>query len=605
MTQPPQPPSQPPGPPPGGFGAPQDPPPGGYGAPAPPPQGDPAYGYPQAPANPPPGQPVPPPYGQPVPPPYGYPGQPPVQPPPGAPGQPPAYGYPTAPMHQAMPPQPGVPGAPAGPGAPGGRGKLSAQMKIVIAAAVAVVLIVGSGVWYASTKGDDPATPTANSDTGTGGSDGKDDGPKAPDGAGTEKAPADPQAKVAFQIPAPVVTDTVTTAGSWLTDKTYVKSGVNEVVGYDALKGTKLWSLPLPGEICSASRHVKDNKTALVFQPSKPTPQVKYPACSEVGVIDLDAGKMLWTKSVTGASRGDRKVAWDEVTIGANTVAAGGTHGGAAWDLASGKELWRPQENAEGCYDMGYGGGAGLVAARKCGDTDNQYVTIQNLDPVTGTPLSSYKMPTGVEYASIVSTRPLVVAADVGDTAGDGSGISDFFSLDEKTGKLKAKITADAERYAGKCRSTDVENCEKLVVGNGRLYVPTEAHEGSGEDYNRVNEIVAFDLATGKLTGQKLDSGTNTQVFPVRMDGGNLIAYKTPGYERGGQIVSVDGGTFKETVLLKTPVDRAISNAERSLAEREDMLYRDGRLYLADYFVSKPSTVVKETRYLALVFTTR
>ncbi|MFJ8693559.1 hypothetical protein ACIRED_11600, partial [Streptomyces roseolilacinus] len=352
--QPPFPPNQPPGPPPqGGFGAPQDPPPGGFGAPTPP-QGDPAYGYPQAPQGPA----APPPPGQGVPPTYGYPGQPPVQPPPGAPGRPPVYGYPTAPMHQAMPPQPGMPGAPAG---PGGRKKPSAQMQIVIAAAVAVALIVGAGVWYASTKGDDPATPTANSSTGTDGSGGKgDDGPAAPDGAGAEKVPADVEAKVAFQIPAPVVTDTVTTAGSWLTDKTYAKSGVNEVVGYDPVKGTKLWSVPLPGEICSSTRHVKDNKTALVFQPSKPTPQVKYPACSEVGVIDLDAGKMLWTKSVTGASRGDRKVAWDEVTIGANTVAAGGTHGGAAWDLASGKEYWRPQENTEGCYDMGYGGGEGL-----------------------------------------------------------------------------------------------------------------------------------------------------------------------------------------------------------------------------------------------------
>ncbi|MCP9944100.1 PQQ-like beta-propeller repeat protein [Streptomyces somaliensis] len=567
------------------FGAPQDPPPGGFGAPPPPP-GGPAYGHPQAPAAPP---------GQPVPPPYGVPGGPPVQPPPGAPGGPPAYGYPTVPAHQAAHPRPG---------APGGRGKLSAPVRIVIAAAVAVALIVGAGVWYASVKGDDPAAPTASGGAaGSGGQDGA--APEAPDGAGSEKVPADTQAKVAFQIPAPVVADTVTTAGSWLTDRTYAKSGVNEVVGYDAAKGTKLWSVPLPGEICAATRHVKDNRTALVFQPSKPTPQVKYPACSEVGVVDLDTGRMLWTKSVAGASQGDRKVAWDEVTIGADTVAAGGTHGGAAWDLATGKELWRPQEDAEGCYDMGYGGGEGLVAARKCGDGDNQYVTIQNLDPVTGAPLSAYRMPAGVEYASVVSTRPLVVAADVGDTAGDGSGISDFFSIDEKTGKLKAKIVADAERYAGECRSTDVENCEKLVVGNGRLYLPTEQHEGSGEDYNRVNEIVAFDLATGKLTGQRLDSGTNAQVFPVRMDGGDLIAYRTPGYERGGQVVSVDGASFKETVLLRTPVERAISNAERGLAERERMIYRDGRLYLADRFVSKPSTVVKETRYLALVFTTR
>ncbi|MCP9958646.1 outer membrane protein assembly factor BamB family protein [Streptomyces sudanensis] len=617
MTQPPTPPDQPQGPPDqpqgpppqGGFGAPQDPPPGGFGAPTAPDapvQGGPAYGYPQAPQTPP-GPVAPPPYGQPGQPPYGQPGQPPYGQPtppppygqPGQPGQPPAYGYPTAPM----PPAPPYPGAPGGPGAPGRRGKLSVQMQIVIAAAVAVVLIVGAGLWYASAENDEPAAPTAT--TGAGGGDGRGgDGPPAPDGEGKEKAPADTQAKVAFSIPAPVVTDMATTPGSWLTDKTYVKSGVNEINGYDAFKGTKVWTVPLPGELCAASRHVKDNKTAVVFQVSKPTPQKKYPGCSEVAVIDLDAGKMLWRKTALIGSS-DRSGYWSEVTIGAGTVAVGGSQGGAAWDLATGKELWRPQENAENCRDAGYGGGEGLVAVRTCGDLDTPTVTIQNLNPATGAPLSSFRMPTGVEYAAVVSTKPLVVAADVGDTAGDGSAISDFFSIDEKTGRLKAKIAADAERYAAECDSTDVEKCEKLVVGNNRLYLPTEQHEGSGDSGTRVNEIVAFDLDTGQLTGQKLESGKHREVIPVRMDGGNLIAYKAPGYEIGGQIVSVDGASFQETVLLKTPVDRAINSAESTLAMSEPVIYRDGRLYLADRFVSKPSTVIKETRYLALVFTTR
>ncbi|MEV5444014.1 PQQ-binding-like beta-propeller repeat protein, partial [Streptomyces sp. NPDC052644] len=534
---------------------------------------------------------------------YGYPGQPPVQPPPGmpgqpVPGQPPAYGYPTAPMHQAAP-QPGMPGA------PGGRGRMSAQMKIIISAAVAVALIVVGGVVYATTKDDAPADTTATGGTGGGAGGGGGGGAKAPGGSGKEKVPANTQAKVAFSIPAPQVNDMVSTAGSWLTDKTYAKSGVGEVVGYDPTKGTKLWTVALPGDICAATHHVKDNKTAVVFAAAKPTPQKKYPGCTEVGVIDLDAGKMVWRKSVTGGSIGDRTVSWAEITIGANTVAAGSVHGGAAWDLATGKELWRPQENAENCRDQGYGGGEGLVAVRTCGDLDNPTVTIQNLNPTTGAPLSSFTMPTGVEYASVISTKPLVVAADVGDTAGDGSGISDFFSIDENTGKLKAKITADAERYAGDCETTGVEKCKHLVVGNNRLYLPTERHEGgTGSDGgpSRVNEVVAFDLATGRLTGQRLDSGVNGEVVPVRMDGGNLIAYKLPAYEVGGQIVSVDGASFKETVLLKTPVDRAINDAERDLYDRDPLLYKDGRLYMADRFIMKRPA--SDPRYLVMVLTT-
>ncbi len=62
---------------------------------------------------------------------------------------------------------------------------------------------------------------------------------------GDEKAPANTKSQVAFQLPAPVVGDTVVVKGSWLTDKAYVKSGVAEINAYDRDKGTKLWTVPL------------------------------------------------------------------------------------------------------------------------------------------------------------------------------------------------------------------------------------------------------------------------------------------------------------------------------------------------------------------------
>lgn len=593
MTQPPPPPNQPPGPPPAmPPGPPPGPPPqgGGFGAPTPPPpEGGAAYGYPQTPPQ------VQPPAQAPAPG-YGYP-QAPAQPgqAPGQfpPGQPPAYGYggyPTAPMHQA--PQP-----------PTGGKKLSTNLQIIIGAAVACALIIGGGIWYSSAKGGD-SEPTAQETTGStegGGGQGGEDG--GPGGGGDEKVPANTQAKVAFQVPAPVVTDSVSVRGSWLTDKTYVKTGVDSLVGYAPDKGTKLWTIPLPGEPCAASRHTKDGRTAIVFRPAKPSKEQKFPPCTEVAAVDLDAGKLLWTKSVDGGTAGDRKTTFDEVTIGANTVAAGGTRGGAAWDLATGKEYWRPQDNAENCYDSGYGGGEGLVAVRRCGPVDGKTVLIQNLNPTTGAPISTYKMSTGVEYASVVSTKPLVVAADVGDSAGDGSGISDFFSIDESTGKLKAKIAADADRYAGKCPKTEVESCEKIVVGNGRIYLPTEEHEGSG-DSGRTNEIVAFDLSTGKTAAGKADAGERGELHPIRMDGGNVIAFKRGPYDKGSQIVSIDGGTFKQTVLLETPAERAIRDAVLTLGDRE-AVYRDGRLFLADRFVSKPYGSSSAPRYLVLAFTTK
>ncbi|WP_328582290.1 outer membrane protein assembly factor BamB family protein [Streptomyces sp. NBC_00370] len=596
MTQPPQPPNQPdqppnqPGQPPQPPNQPpQAPPSGGFGAPIPPqpepqPQGQPGYGYPQQP-QPPHQYPTQPQYGQPQ---YGQPqyGQPPY-------GQPP-YGqqYPT------QPPQSG----PGGPG--GGRKKLSAQAQIIIAAAVAVVLIVGAGVWFASSGGD-------SDNKAKGGSSGATDGGKGGDGgtkglpAGKEKAPADVKATSAFNLPMPTLTVDADVQGSWLTDTTYVKTGINQIVGYDLAKGTQLWTIPLPGQVCAASKHVKDNITAIAFEANKRTASTKYQACTQIGAIDLKAGRLLWSKG-GDAKSGDTAASFGEVTIGASTVAAGGTDGGVAFDLETGKQLWKPEIDANGCYDMGYGGGdAALVAARKCGGFDSQTVTIENLNPLTGAVLSSFKMPDGVEYASVISAKPLVVAADVGDTAGDGSGISDYFSIDEKTGKLRAKIPADADQYGGQCDPVRVEACQQVVVGNNKLYVATEPHDPGGEDGGlETNELVSFDLATGKSTTDRALAGKDSSIFPLRMDGGNVIVYKEPPYGTGRQIVSIDGSTFKPTVLLETPSDEKSTRAQTNFSpDYSEFLYGSGHFFMSETLLSKTDKpTADDPNYLAMAY---
>ncbi|MGW1928729.1 outer membrane protein assembly factor BamB family protein [Streptomyces sp. NPDC001919] len=617
MTQPPPPPPNQPPDPQGGFGAPTPPqqqPEPGYGYPQQPPQPDPGYGYPQQAPDQGYGYPQGP-GGQPpaTPPqqPYGYPAQPPTQPQQGyggyqQPVQPP-YGYPPQPQQgyggYQQPPTAAVPAA-----APGGRGKLSAQVQIIIAAVVAVVLIVGAGIWYANSgdggKGDE-SKGTGGTAQGTDGGSGDTKGI----GGGKEKPPADTQAKMTFKVEQPAVPDVTDVSGSWITDKAYVKTGIDSIVAYDRDKGTVLWKLPLTGQVCGSSRHVTaDNKVPVLFEAKKRVAPRYYQQCTEVGLVDLNAGKLLWSTSVTGGTAGDQKVRFSEITLSGKTVAAGGTDGGAAFDLANGNPRWKPQANDQNCFDQGYGGGEGLVAVRKCGPYDAQYVMIQNLDPVSGAPVAQYKMPTGVKYASVVSTKPLVVAADVGDSAGDGSGISDFFSIDEKTGKLKAKITADADQYAGRCRSTRVEACTQVVVGNGRLYVPTEQHEGStGEFGDETNELIAFDLATGRTAPEKADAGDKYTLVPLRMDGGNIIAYKEPPYDKGGRIVSIDGATMKETLLLENPADKTIHDVENSFSpDYAEILYRDGRVFMSDMMLSKPraSASPGDKEYLAVSFST-
>ncbi|GGJ23808.1 outer membrane protein assembly factor BamB family protein [Streptomyces brasiliensis] len=614
MTQPPPPPNQPPQQ--GGFGPPQDQPPqqpaqGGFGVPTPPaapatpPAQPPAappnfakspeqgYGYPQQPQGAPQTPPPPPGYGYPAgapqtPPGYGYPGQQPnpyAQP--AAYGQQPGYGYPGQPT-MPMQPQPGAPGGPA---------KSKAPLYIIVAAVVAIALIVGGGIWYAGRSDDGKKDDTANSSGGTSGKDTEGGGGTS---GGDEKAPADTASKVLFQVPMPKADDLFVTSGSWLTDKVYAKSGIAQIVGYDPDKGTKLWTIPLSGPVCAVTDHVTaDHRTAVVFQPKMPRKNSSE-GCSQVAAIDLDAGKALWTKTVNS---GDSPVNLENVTVAQHTVAAGSTSGGAAWDIDTGKVLWQPKP-ADTCYDAGYGGGEKLVAVRKCGSYGNRQLHIQTIDPKSGKVISEYKMTSGIEYAAIVSTDPLVVAADVGDSAGDGSGISDYFSIDNKTGKLRTRISAPGDEFGGRCDGiSKIEYCKGVVVGPDKLYVPTEEHDGSG-DKGKTNEIIAFDLAGGKQTGQRADAGDGYMISPLRMDGTNLIAYKRPPYDKGGQIVSIDGGSFKETTLLENPATESVRDAETSMSpDYAEIRYARGHLYMSAVFAQKSvSSYAKQ--YLAIAFGT-
>ncbi|MFD5509919.1 PQQ-binding-like beta-propeller repeat protein [Streptomyces sp. NPDC127051] len=597
MSTPP-PPHQPPA---GGFGAPQEPAPGGFGAPPPVPPAAPQQppmpptapqAAPQQPPVPPtaaptaPAAPGVPDQGQPA---YGYPqqgyGYPQQQPPAGA-GAPPAYGAPTAPMYAAQPP------APAGAG--GGGNDKRTQLMIVGAALLAIVLIIAGGFWYVSGEdggGDQP--PTADGTTG-----GDKPGPGTP---GSEKAPANTKSKPLFNQPSPTPEEVVTVAGSWLTDSTYIKSDVAKVVGYNTVDGAKKWEIPLPGELCGATKHVSDNKTAVLFRPAKPTPENKYPACTEVGVIDLNAGKLVWSGNAKGATSGDKPASYYEVTISGQTVAAGGTSGGAAWNLADGKSLWTPKTDGEGCYDSGYAGGEALAVIRKCGRGDNQTLYAQTLDPATGAQTSSYKLSPGIEWASIVSTKPLIVAADVGKTAKNATGVSDLFVVDPK-GELKARISLASGNFGGKCGGTEVEKCAGFVVGNGKVYLPSIEHQGKAEA-GRTNELVSFDLETGKQTTDRADAGERYTMFPLRMDGSNIIAYKEPPYDKGGQVVSIDGTTMKETVLMENPAEKASRTAETGFSpDYSEYRYHNGKLFISRTMARKPYSDKGDPEYLFVSF---
>ncbi|MPY56809.1 PQQ-binding-like beta-propeller repeat protein [Streptomyces spongiae] len=492
-----------------------------------------------------------------------------------------------------MPPQ-----QPQAGGGPGGR-KVNSQLVIIVAAVAAIALIIGGGVWYASSSGKDDDNKNNSADSG--GTDGGGNGTGGTSGGGDtdaqEKVPSSTGAEVLFQLPAPDVkerTQVDSIKGSWLTDSVYAKGGVYKIVGYDPDSGKAKWTLPLDGQTCAASREVSDDGVAVIVHEEKKrgSKAAAVQPCNKVTAFRVDDGKKLWTKSaeISGSA-----VTFTQVTISGSTVAVGGVYGGAAFDADTGKSLWAPK--AGECVDVGYAGGSQLVAVRKCGQFGDEKYEVQLLDPKTGSSKWSYKLPAGIDNAKLISTKPVVFGVDSGEIT--ATGFTDVFSLDDN-GKLRTKITTPKGKYKSDCEVNDVWNCKGVTVGNDKLYVPTEEHDGSG--YAQTNEIVSFSLATGKPTGERVDAGDGYALFPIRMDGPNIIAFKDGPYNKGAQVVSVDTSTLKTTKLLETPATRDVLTAISSMVpDSAEMLYADGRLFMSKQLVGKAYSP-DEKRYAALAF---
>ncbi|MGO4422598.1 hypothetical protein AB4Z54_28830, partial [Streptomyces sp. MCAF7] len=383
---------------------------------------------------------------------------------------------------------------------------------VIVGAVVAIALVAG-GVWLA-----------------VGGDSGDDGG----GGKGGDSASGTVDAQLLNKIPMPKVDELVNTPGMWVTDKNWVKSDVNKIVGYPLTGGAAAWEIPLKGELCWASPQVTEaGLTAVLFQDDS----TDNPVCTQVGLVDLKKGKLLWTKQgrETGEWASDRPIMFDEVSIGGDTVAAGGISGGAAWSI-DGKPLWMPDED-EDCSDNGYvGEGPKLIAVRECEVSGSPQLEVQTVDPKTRAVKSSYKVTSGIEYAHVVSADPLVIGVNAGDSS--GAGVSDFLAIDDsgKEGKLLSKFGMQGGKYEADCEATNVGGCAEIAVSKSanKLYLGTDyrASAASGPS----NEIVAIDLKTGKVTA-KADGAEGGPLVPVSLDkDGSLIAYQEATLSQGSSV---------------------------------------------------------------------
>ncbi|MBH5335198.1 PQQ-binding-like beta-propeller repeat protein [Streptomyces pactum] len=471
-------------------------------------------------------------------------------------------------------------------------------MMIIVSAVVAVALIVGAGIFFitkddgGSTEADDgnktSQGPTGDPGKDTGGTKGGFTSKPAPD-------PVDARLLNAVRVPK-VKTDQVTVPGLWATDKIFAKTEDYKITGYPVEGGKPTWQIPLDGQVCQGWRGVtEDNLTAIVFEDHKPKNDKDYADCSEIGLVDLDAGKLVWQKHIED---GGSRIDFDEVTIGAGTVAAGGLDGGAAWSL-DGKQLWAPSEGD--CEDRGYEGSEEkLVAATYCGEYDSPNIKVSTVNPKTGDVISGYQVPRGIKDVHVVSADPLVLGLEA---AGESYDVTDVWVIDDSaaTGKLKTKISTRNGQYVVDCDSTNIGGCTQIVVSEQTDTIFMASEERSNGGAGAVNEIVAFSMKTGKTIG-KADGDSEAATVPLKLDeDGYLIAYQQPTYRKGGSVWRIDPTTYKKDLLMRNP-DTSVDQETWFSPDSSWVSYVNGRLYLGYVYASKPSGAFDNERLLAMGF---
>ncbi|HET9381503.1 MAG TPA: PQQ-binding-like beta-propeller repeat protein [Streptomyces sp.] len=557
-----QPPNQPPH---GGFGAPQNPPSqGGFGAPPPPgtpppppqspPSGppQPGYGYPQQPG----------PYGQPGPynsGPYGQPQQ------PGPYGQQPGYGYPQ------QQPYPGAPGTPP----PGGRGPFRNKTALVVGAAVAALLVIGGTVWAVTGdddgkkdkpvagKSDDPKASASDGpvNPGTGEGDGGEDPENLNEGRQAGEA------KVLWYKEAPDAPGSGADAeGMWITDKTAVKAAYKQLFAYNVGDGRPTWEpVAFPEKICATTpQKTSDNKIVVAYM-SGSSDRAK---CNQLQQVDLATGEKGWQGEVAEGGLFDSTLSLG-LSITGDTLMAGRSQSGTAYDVKSGKKLWDKKKYGDACFPTAFAGGDKLVAVSSCGaSTSNEHDEVQELDPRTGSAKWTQKFDKGWRVERTYSVDPLVVYSTNRDkktwniaTLGDD-------------GNFRSQVKVD-EDFAPECGwailTRDLQGCLGVTADDDALYLPTKATTGA-------NEIVAISLSTGKEKW-RVKSPAEESMLPVKVDGGKLVAYVQPSYDAGGQVVSIaTSGSHEPSKLLQNPVGAAdIENGFFSKA----IDWVDGRFYIS------------------------
>ncbi|MPY46964.1 PQQ-binding-like beta-propeller repeat protein, partial [Streptomyces phyllanthi] len=470
------------------------------------------------------------------------------------------------------------PGAPTPPPSGGSKNPFKGRPAMVVAAAVAALLVAGGVVVAVGAGGDDDKKPTAQKTQ-----DGKpsgtasapvDQGDGSGDGDGDEKTEdlnegrKAGEAKVLWYKEAPDAPGSGAAApGLWVTDEVAVKAAYKQVFGYDVQDGTPAWDpITFPGKVCEVTpQKTADDRVVIAYQSGSDSKA----RCNMLQQLDLNTGKKGWSKELDEGELFDSTISVG-LTITGDTLMAGRSQSGTAFDVETGKKLWDKKKYGASCFPAGFAGGEKLIAVSSCGaGTDTEHDEVQELDPKTGKARWTRKIPEGWRVEKTYSVQPLVLYSTNRDK--NKWNVSAF----NGDGSTRSQLDID-EGFAPECDGgildRDLQGCAGVAADANTLYLPTEAKSGA-------NEIVAVNLSTGKEKW-RVKSPVAETMQPIRRDGTKLVAYVGPSYDAGGQVVSIPttGSSHKTTKLLQMP--QGTADMENTFFSKA-IDYVDGRFYIS------------------------
>ncbi len=449
-----------------------------------------------------------------------------------------------------------------------GRKKRTSLLVGVLLALVAALCSAGWLLWGPGTDG----TASANRPK---------TAPRAPDAIRetVETPPKTPEGGTAAEHAVELKEgETVPAPGLWATDKIVAKGIADVVKGIRIKDSEEAWRIDFPGLICAVTRHVSvDGRTAVAFSGERlekggRTEEAALAApCDRVAVFDIDTGRKLWDKKLPGPSGSAMSV---NVTMTRGAVVAATGQASVAYDMTSGERLWADTATSD-CTDTGFAGGRGLIALVECGDSADPVFRVEKIAPRTGKSLWTYEVARGIKGVHLASSSPPVIAVAAGDVRS-----TTLITLSDR-GRQRGTIRLEGDRYEHGCDETfsgRVEMCTGVVVGRRQLFMATKPRDFSPEASRgqTPNEVVAFDLATGN-TVRKFDARPGRPMFPLRMSGGKVIAYREAASSPSAA-VSLDPESGKETILL---LFGQADVPEMTALEPPDVVYERGRIFLS------------------------